>query len=336
MKPTLILAGVSGDLATRKLLPALQALAQEGQIPFERVIGTARRQVDLDKGALGEALSVRQLDIGNAEHVAELAEDAAGDVIVYLSLPPGTVPAAARALAQGGLGHARLVVEKPFGFDAESAKRESIEIGQYFSEEQLYRVDHFLFKPFAQDVRGKAANANHIEVFASEDSTIGQRADFYEKTGALRDFGNHLLSIAMQALGGRSLVPQLRLMSAARAQYEGYADEIGKPSSETETFFILELICHDTKVILASGKGLEEKKTIVCIDGANEYNDVVDRAYQQVLLAVARGERDKFLSLAEVLESWRLMDQARERWGKLNRYPRGAKLDEMLKTLRLE
>lgn len=333
---TLILAGVSGDLAARKLLPALRALAAESALPFGRVIGTSRRPVDIDPGAMGERFALRQLDIGSIEDCKALASELGGDeVVVYLALPPGTAPDVARALAGAGLGRARLVLEKPFGFSAESAKREAVELGQYFEEDKLFRVDHFLFKTLAGDIAGSAEHANHIELCASEDSAVGHRAAFYDTTGALRDFGNHLLSLAAAALGGRRVLPELRLVRAARAQYAGYGEEVGNSTSDAETFFLLELRRGDTAVLLASGKGLAKKETSVCIGGECRH-DVADRAYQEVLCAAAAGERDKFLSLAEVLEAWRIMDEARAQWGALKHYERGAELGEVLKTLTLE
>ncbi|HEY6020811.1 MAG TPA: hypothetical protein VIY48_13215, partial [Candidatus Paceibacterota bacterium] len=268
MEQTLILAGVSGDLASRKLLPALRSLADDNALPFSRVIGTARREVTIDPGSMGEHFSVRQIDISNAADIATLSKEVAGEVVVYLSLPPGTAAAAARALAEGGLGHARLVLEKPFGFDAESAKREAVELDQYFQQEQLYRVDHFLFKSLAAETSGKAAHAERLTITASEDSTVGHRANFYEATGALRDFGNHLLSLAAVALGGRHILPELQLVRATRAQYTGYRNEVGNPSSDTETFFALELVRGDTTVLLASGKGFATKDTTVRVDDA--------------------------------------------------------------------
>jgi glucose-6-phosphate 1-dehydrogenase len=109
-----------------------------------------------------------------------------------------------------------------------------------------------------------------------------------------------------------------------------YQDEVANPTSETETFFSLELIHGTTEVLLASGKGFATKETHVRIDGT-DYHDTNDRAYQEVLLAASRGDREKFLNHTEVLESWRLLDKARLVWGTLHSYKCGVEIESLIK-----
>ncbi len=241
----LVIFGATGDLAHRKLLPALYNLAHEGALPehFE-LVGIARREKEDEdfRDTLRESVekySRREIDpdvleglIGETRYVAgnfddenvyrELAEvlrefdEHHGDTlnrVFYLSTAPQFFPVICEALGEAGLhecdgAETRVVIEKPFGYDLESARRLNAEVLEYFDEEQVFRIDHYLGKETVQNLMAlRFANAlfepvwnrnfiDHVQITAAEDIGVGGRAGYYDHAGALRDLvQNHMLQL---------------------------------------------------------------------------------------------------------------------------------------------
>lgn len=241
----IVIFGASGDLARRELFPSLFELYMKGFLPAAfAVIGVAREQLDddqfrqrmrenvmkavtCDEGDWNEFASrigyvqadvVAAAEEGYAavserfEQVrAELALD--DNVLFHLAVPPSLFSTIASGLGSSGLatprsGWRRLVVEKPFGTNRESARELDVQLRQVFDEEQIYRVDHFLGKEtvqnmlvfrFANPAYEPVWNRNyidHVQITVAEDIGIGTRANFYEQTGVVRDMlQNHLLQL---------------------------------------------------------------------------------------------------------------------------------------------
>jgi len=149
-----------------------------------------------------------------------------GNRVFYLAVPPSLYPEIVKGLGSAGLnrggtpgetrGWARLIVEKPFGRDLDSACRLNRQVGRVFKEDQVYRIDHYLGKETVQNLLVfRFANAfleptwnrqfiDHVQISVAEDLGIGQRGGYYEESGAVRDmFQNHLLQllclVAMEA-----------------------------------------------------------------------------------------------------------------------------------------
>jgi glucose-6-phosphate 1-dehydrogenase len=320
----LLLFGGTGDLAARSLYPALAALADDGRLPdpFHVVATGSREQTDdefrtrvqesLDEHAddAGEAARRRILDavryqradLDDPDAVAALVRDLPGDgpIVAYLALPPSRFADAIRGLAAAGLPEgSRLVVEKPFGEDLDSARDLNALIHEHVAEEHVFRVDHFLAKQTVHNVLGlRFANRlfepvwsnqhiDRVEITFDETLALEGRAQYYDGTGALVDMlQNHLLQllclVAMDppsSLEGDDLrdrkVSVLRSVRAepsqsVRAVYDGYTDEEGvDPSLETETFAEVTLYVDSWRwsgvpFVLRSGKALgEERREIV-------------------------------------------------------------------------
>lgn len=235
-----VIFGITGDLAARKLIPALYQLHVNGELNRKTVIvgfgrkplsepelegslreALAREVPNLDESAwrsLAERISYVHGDYASVEDFARLAAaveglDVAG-LIFYTATPPSVYGAIARSLAGAGLSSesdrrfSRLVVEKPFGTDAASAKALNDELLEHFSERQLYRIDHYLAKETAQNL-GVLRFANsmfepfwnnryidHVQITMIEPMGVEGRGQFYEDAGILRDvFQNHLLQL---------------------------------------------------------------------------------------------------------------------------------------------
>lgn len=238
-----IIFGATGDLMQRKLMPALYDLLLQDYAEGRYVIlGVSRSQLtddafrDLSRKALVESgLSKDEANrwcakhlyfqsLGGqteadfqrlAERVAALEQqyDLPGNRAFYLALPPGAFEDTINKLGGVGLnrsetGWTRLVVEKPFGHDLESARKLNALVHEHFNEDQIYRIDHYLGKETVQNLMvfrfGNAIfeslwNRNHIErvdIIVGEDLGVGERAGYYDKSGALRDMvQNHLTQL---------------------------------------------------------------------------------------------------------------------------------------------
>ena len=241
----LVIFGASGDLAARKLLPALYNLAAGRMLP-ERlaVIGLASRDAGVEafRDAMGQAvrehvgssfspelwaslaprLHFMAGDLRAAETYARLgqtlaevaAEHGAGtSALFYLSTPPSLFGEIVRRLGEAGLvreeeGWRRVVIEKPFGHDLDSARALNREIAGVLAERQIYRIDHYLGKETVQNILVfRFANGifepvwnrryvDHVQITVAEQLGVEHRGRYYEEAGALRDMvPNHMLQL---------------------------------------------------------------------------------------------------------------------------------------------
>lgn len=290
----LIIFGISGDLAYKMTLPSLYRLEARGllHVPVLGVAGTdwgpdgleqrARASITENGGEpLDEAIFSRLMakmdyiygDFSDDGLYAKVAEAISGSEApcFYLEIPPSLFAMVAKGLAgQKLLGWpARLVVEKPFGHDMQSADELAAELHQYISEDQLFRIDHFLGKEPVQDLLylrfGNALfepiwNRKYVRaimITMAESFGVEDRGSFYDPVGALRDVvQNHLMQIlaltGLEPPSGGSLTQRrldfFRSIETAkpseviRGQYEGYRDIEGvADDSTTETFIALKL-----------------------------------------------------------------------------------------------
>lgn len=245
----LVIFGASGDLTKRKLIPALFDLARQDLLPEKfAIIGVGRTSYSDDdfrnkmNAALQEFASVKPkekdiaskfiaslyyqaIDTSNNADYAILKDkiDATSsklsipsNVIYYLSTPPALYHIIPANLARHSLnrsdensGWKRLIVEKPFGTDLESARKLNSELLAYFKEDQIYRIDHYLGKEtvqnvlvtrFANGIFEPLWNRNYIqriEITSAESIGVENRGGYYDESGAMRDMvQNHLLQLA--------------------------------------------------------------------------------------------------------------------------------------------
>jgi len=241
----LVVFGASGDLAHRKLFPALFSLRRTGYLPKNfYLIGMGRTAMTDEAFRANVRESLKPLIEKNPEgadafletfyyHTGDYDDAAAyktlcprldeadkrhgtrGNRIFYLSIPPNLYAPVVQHLGTAGLaleghgrGWSRLIVEKPFGHDADSAQKLTAEIQRFFTEEQTYRIDHYLGKETVQSILVlRFANllfepvwnrtyVDHVQITAAETLGVGHRAGYYEQAGVLRDmFQNHLLQL---------------------------------------------------------------------------------------------------------------------------------------------
>jgi len=325
-----VLVGATGDLSRRKLLPGLFHLCTAGFIPGYRIVGVSLENMspeefrDFVRAALQE-FSTRKASeeawrafaanvdytplaagAGPLKAKVEEAERSFGGAesrrLHYLSVPPHAALPAVRLLGEAGLvERSRVVMEKPFGVDLESAVSLNARLHEVFAEEQIFRIDHFLGKEPAQNILAfRFANGlfepiwnrnfiDHVQIDVPEKIDLGKRIAFYETVGAYRDMVvTHLFQIlgfmAMEPPTSlepasiseeknkvfRSMLP-IRPADVVRGQYSGYRSEEGVDAeSDTETFIALKCCIDNWRwagvpFYLRTGKRLAEGQRIISI-----------------------------------------------------------------------
>lgn len=234
----LVLFGGTGDLTWRKLMPALFQAFRHGKLSSNgRILAVARdghtdrsyrawlrerlQEVETPKrpneeefACFAELIHYRQVDLSLPEQYVRLknwlAERNADDVVLYLAISPHLFPQICTQLGAIGLinSHVRIVLEKPLGQDLASALEINRVVRSVFSEQQAFRIDHYLGKPSVQNLMAlRFGNAlfeplwrreciANIQITLAEAIGVGTRGDFYDRTGALRDMiQNHALQL---------------------------------------------------------------------------------------------------------------------------------------------
>jgi glucose-6-phosphate 1-dehydrogenase len=239
---TLVIFGASGDLTTRKLLPALHSLSRGQRLPARfAIVGVARTELSDDQFRQQFEDSLRQFTKVNAAGdevtrslqtqmyfvAGELTDPAlynrlaqrlrqigAEGVLYYLAIPPSVYGTVVEGLGAAGLagtpehGWRRVIVEKPFGTDLASAQKLNHLLHLHFTEEQIFRIDHYLGKETVQNLLVlRFANGmfepiwnrryiDQVQITAAETVGVERRASYYEGAGALRDMvQNHLMQL---------------------------------------------------------------------------------------------------------------------------------------------
>jgi glucose-6-phosphate 1-dehydrogenase len=235
-----VIYGATGNLVREKLLPALYGLECQRKLPGSlRFIAVSRLTLGSSGWAefIHDALHKRLGDGVNAEMSARLigrftylsgdyhqpevhtevmrqlhGSGDSGDAVFYLAIPPADFHDVIARLHDAGLSgsdrNQRIVVEKPFGEDIDSARRLNLHLHKYFSEEQIYRIDHYLGKETVQNLLVfRFANTliepiwnrfyiDHVQITVAENDGIEGRANFYDRAGAMRDMlQNHMMQL---------------------------------------------------------------------------------------------------------------------------------------------
>jgi glucose-6-phosphate 1-dehydrogenase len=330
----IVLFGATGDLAKRKLLPGLFHLHAAGLLPREyRIIGSSPAQyaltdeqfkehaqeacsdfcitkpTDPSWPSFAERLSFGAAEPGNAAALEEAVRKAEQEIggnprrLFHLAVPPVAFTSMVGLLGSTGLANdrTRVIIEKPFGTDLDSARDLNQAVHAVFDESQIFRIDHFLGKEsvdnilafrFANGLFEPIWNRQHIryvEIDVPETLTIAGRAGFYDATGAYKDMVvTHLFQVlafvAMESpvsLSAKHLrdekekvfeaLKPIDVRHVVRGQYEGYLSEEGvAPDSQTETMVAVRAEVdnwrwHGVPFFLRSGKAMGASRQVITL-----------------------------------------------------------------------
>ncbi len=237
----IVIFGVTGDLTRRKLIPALYEMAVADRLPDKfHIIGFARR--DWNDALLVENMRASVVEYARSQpidqavllrltdsmrYISSTFDDPDGyrqlvqllkniearNRLFYLAAPPEDYSTIIQSLGEVGLNHldtgwTRIVIEKPYGRDLDSARELDVEVHRVFPEDQVYRIDHYLGKETVQNIvvfrfangifepLWNRTNVDHVQITVAETVGVGSRADYYEHSGVIRDmFQNHMLQL---------------------------------------------------------------------------------------------------------------------------------------------
>ncbi|KAL5211305.1 hypothetical protein ABZP36_022152 [Zizania latifolia] len=344
---SIVVLGASGDLAKKKTFPALFHLFQQGflQSGEVHIFGYARSKISDEglrerirgylKGASDEHVSeflqlvtyvsgsydsgegFELLNNAISEHETSKNNTAGSSRrLFYLALPPSVYPSVCKMIRSycmnpsSHAGWTRVIVEKPFGKDLDSAKELSAQLGQLFNEKQLYRIDHYLGKELVQNLLvlrfanrlflplWNRDNIDNVQIVFREDIGTEGRGGYFDQYGIIRDIiQNHLLQVfclvAMEKPVSlkpehirdekvkvlQSVIP-IKHDEVVLGQYDGYKDDSTVPDdSNTPTFASLVLRVHNERwdgvpFILKAGKALNSRKAEIRVQFKDSPGDI--------------------------------------------------------------
>ncbi|MDC7234833.1 MAG: glucose-6-phosphate dehydrogenase [Spirochaetales bacterium] len=306
-RSAIVIMGASGDLAQRKLIPAITKMYEQGVIEKNCcVLGNGRTELsnesfrelnNITENKFAGNFHYHQGLDGLYDKVQSLGQFE--QIIVFMALPPRVYGSTAEQLYnQGFKENVRLIIEKPFGTDLKTARELNKKLKQFYTEKQIYRIDHYLAKEsiqnilvfrFANNIFYPVWNNGFIEsiqISAFEELGVESRGDYFDKAGIIRDMiQNHLFQLlallTMEApvsldpeeirIQKMAILKALEIKECKIKQYEGYQSEPKvDENSQTETYAEMKLGINSFRwtgvpIYIRTGKAVGEKMTSIAI-----------------------------------------------------------------------
>ncbi len=346
----IIIFGATGDLTKRKLFPSLNAIFNSEKLPENfKIIGCGRKEIEVDifnelHDGISKSSKYFKVDPSDNDDFSNLSSKIneiksnhkSVNIIYYLSTPPRAYSPIIKNLIRNNLnkedsGFRRIIIEKPFGNDLDSSKELNSLLSSGFNESQIFRIDHYLGKETVQNILvSRFTNfifnslwskeyISYIEITAAESIGIGNRGEYYDKSGAIKDmFQNHLLEllclVSMEEPQLKSdesirnekvnILKSIRKINCkediVRGQYlssetsnkkfKGYKEKKGvDKNSKTETFFACKLFIDnqrwkDIPFFIRTGKRLPTKVTEIVVNFKKNRNIFSDNNESNTLI----------------------------------------------------
>ena len=355
MKKIITIFGSTGNLMYKKLIPAFDNLIKHNYLDsdtqiyvvarknwnLEEYIEDAKKQVTvpIDWDKLTTYLKYIEMDITNLDDYYKLKDLIDNfkevDRMFYLAVPPSLFPTIAKGISTSGLikkddENSRIVFEKPFGEDLKTAKKINQELWSYFSENQIYRIDHYLGKEMIQNIlvvrfanfifekNWDNSSIESIVILAKETEGIMNRGNYYDKVGALKDMvQSHLMQMAslvtmekpetynsndiknekVKAIKSLKIDPNNIILG----QYKGYKNTKNvDPDSNTETFVYLKACLNNKRfknvpIHFLTGKMLDEKRSEIIVNFKHSNSSYSSAQQNKLVIKVAPKEGVNFI-----------------------------------------
>lgn len=349
MTTLFVLFGISGDLSRKKIIPALYELFKQGKLKDIRVLGIARRDLSpdyivaeakphikhVDEKTLQkfkEAIDYFQLAFSDKEKYGKLAEYiknyekklAIKNKVFYISTSPEFYEPIIEGVGKNNIcDNSKIVIEKPFGEDVKTANSLNFLLKNYFSEKNIFRIDHYLGKDAIHELE-KINKSEKLQILFIESFGIGTRGEYYDKFGAMKDVvQNHILQLIAVSLSKQfqksksDIIKNLRIEQAILGQYADYTKEKNIPSnSKTETLVAVKLSFNKISIYILAGKKLGIKKSAVIVKNKNSEksidltnDDFPAEPYVNLITDVFSGKKTYFVSEKEIEEQWKFIEK---------------------------
>jgi glucose-6-phosphate 1-dehydrogenase len=311
----IVILGASGDLARRKLIPALDKLYRSGSIGGSCIVVGCGRSAHTTESfrrlfnASGEFTSLLwyHREISGLKQFIE-SKGAFGRIVFFMALPPEVYSKTAEAIVAEGFGRdCAIIIEKPFGRDYESSRTLNVALGRHFTEDQIYRNDHYLGKEAVQNIlvfrfantlfepTWNSAFIESIQISGLQTAGVEERGAYFDRAGIVRDMiQNHLtqllclltmdppVSLSAEHIRVKKIeiLRALTVKEHYRLQYLGYRSEKNVAiDSKTETFAQMTLFIDNERwkgmpVFLRSGKGTARDGTDIAVTFKRQEPDI--------------------------------------------------------------
>ncbi|NOY15126.1 MAG: hypothetical protein GXP43_02810, partial [bacterium] len=254
----------------------------------------------------------------------------------YLALPPQVVPGVIDFLLDIKAKQpikCRFLIEKPFGFDLDSAILLQNKIAKAKLTNRLYLSDHYLFKKEVLNLKSKPKK--RLSITALEKVGLANRISYYDKIGALKDMvQNHFLNIAFKLIPSLTSADQLKLFEYKKGQYQSYVKELGRPS-QTETAVYLNLQLAGIKTTFLTAKKTAVKQTTVTVDGQT-YQITDQNPYNRLFTAFFNRQHRLFPTIKQTILAWQIINKIKQKPATLIIYPANATKTRLLQTLQAQ